>query len=1338
MNTNKCFIFIIITLFIFKLNNAVAKQNIGVLKPEQKAILLKTVANGCDPAQASIDLDINNVRAKLMTGGDMWWDIGLGEARYEIPKGSKKNSLFAGSLWIGGFTPDKQLKVAAQTYRQTGNDYWPGPLNYNGGAYSIDKTVCSEWDKFWKVSSLDIAKFIEAYKNGTHLSQEFSSILGWPARGNGISSPMNTLDAKFKATGVSGNILEMDDREYAPFVDSNNNHIYEPEHGEVPDIYGDQYIWWVYNDKGNTKGETQTEAIGIEVQASDFAFATKNVLNDCTFYKYKLTNRSTNTLDSTFVATWTDADLGWYKDDYIGCDTTRSLGILYNGNSVDGNGQVNSYGANPPMVGIDFFVGPKRYYKDPVTQRDTSKILGMEAFTYFNNNWDNRIGNPVNGTQIYNYMTGSCRNGQHFVDDFQGKGVNSTGLGTGPNTKYLFFGDPDDANGWSECNCTNPPDDRRFIHSSGPFTLTPSAENNITIAAVWTANAGGCPTTSFSKIRAVDDVAQQLFNSNFKLLRGPDAPSLTFRELDRKIVFYLSNPYTSNNFGEKYGYQLDSEKYRQPSPKAEAYHSKYDFNMNDTLYKFEGYRVFQLRNSEVSISQIYKDNGEVNSDYAAEIFQCDIRNGVTQVVNWVKNINIKQCDSCWDIIKWIDSKDSGVSHSFVVDNDAFAIGQDKRLVNYKTYYFVALAYAHNNFKNFDIRNSNYTQDVAYLESTYGPKGKGSRVEIVATMPNSGYQVGAGTAINSDYGDGVVIKRIEGVGNGGNAIQLDSASEAEALSENSNFVSTQPVYLAGNGPVSVKVIDPLLVPSADWALYVYADTSKYPGLSDTDYVKISSTDSILNSKLAGWKLVLNGANSDVIYNESNLSLVNEQLLLKYGLSISLSQQVRPGDDQPAGNGYITSNITFTNPAYAWLAGVPDGEQRSVLNWIRSGKNDDQKGKGTPPAPCEWSDVKADTFQNYESLLANNTYTKATWAPYSLASVNGDPNNPACGVSPAMLLTTRADVSDITDVDVVFTNDKSKWSKCAVVEMSDQPDLTQNGASNKFSLRSHSSWTGNADAQGNPVYASNSSDTGMSYFPGYAINQETGERLNIFFSEDSWLLNHNGGDMIWNPTSTILDNFGNQILGGKHFIYVSKTKYDGCKVFASLLSTGKVIWIGLPTVAPGFTLLPLKDGLIPTDTRLSFRVTRPYAKYTPPGAVLKNGGFPLYTFSTKDLSPINFGNEGNTDANVYMDRIHAVPNPYYAYAAYEQNRLDSRIRIVGLPAKATISIYSLDGILIRRIPKDNAAVAYAEWDVRNDKGLPISSGMYLIHVQAEGLGEKVIKWFGAMRPVDITNY
>ena len=66
---------------------------------------LMKYASDCEPASAQADLDINNVRTRILNGGDMWWD--LSNARYEIPKlqdlnAVRKNSLFAGAIWIGG------------------------------------------------------------------------------------------------------------------------------------------------------------------------------------------------------------------------------------------------------------------------------------------------------------------------------------------------------------------------------------------------------------------------------------------------------------------------------------------------------------------------------------------------------------------------------------------------------------------------------------------------------------------------------------------------------------------------------------------------------------------------------------------------------------------------------------------------------------------------------------------------------------------------------------------------------------------------------------------------------------------------------------------------------------------------------------------------------------------------------------------------------------------------------------------------------------------------------------------------------------------------------------
>jgi hypothetical protein len=106
---------------------------------------------------------------------------------------------------------------------------------------------------------------------------------------------------------------------------------------------------------------------------------------------------------------------------------------------------------------------------------------------------------------------------------------------------------------------------------------------------------------------------------------------------------------------------------------------------------------------------------------------------------------------------------------------------------------------------------------------------------------------------------------------------------------------------------------------------------------------------------------------------------------------------------------------------------------------------------------------------------------------------------------------------------------------------------------------------------------------------------------------------------------------------------------------------------------------------------------------------------------------------------------VPNPYYAYSNYETSQIDTRVKITNLPPKCTITIYSVDGTLIRQFKRDNDSETFLDWDLKNSANIPVSSGLYLIHISAQGLGEsgneaaqRVIKWFGVMRPIDLNTF
>jgi hypothetical protein len=79
--------------------------------------------NTCAASQSSTDLNINNVRARILGGGDVWWD--LRDGKYIVPNpppGSglpEVSSLFSGAVWLGGYDEGNNLKLAAQTYRTT-------------------------------------------------------------------------------------------------------------------------------------------------------------------------------------------------------------------------------------------------------------------------------------------------------------------------------------------------------------------------------------------------------------------------------------------------------------------------------------------------------------------------------------------------------------------------------------------------------------------------------------------------------------------------------------------------------------------------------------------------------------------------------------------------------------------------------------------------------------------------------------------------------------------------------------------------------------------------------------------------------------------------------------------------------------------------------------------------------------------------------------------------------------------------------------------------------------------------------------------------------------------
>jgi hypothetical protein len=63
--------------------------------------------------------------------------------------------------------------------------------------------------------------------------------------------------------------------------------------------------------------------------------------------------------------------------------------------------------------------------------------------------------------------------------------------------------------------------------------------------------------------------------------------------------------------------------------------------------------------------------------------------------------------------------------------------------------------------------------------------------------------------------------------------------------------------------------------------------------------------------------------------------------------------------------------------------------------------------------------------------------------------------------------------------------------------------------------------------------------------------------------------------------------------------------------------------------------------------------------------------------------------------------------------------------------------MSGTMIRQYTKDDSKTSI-DWDLKNYAGIPIASGIYLIYVKADGVGERILKWFGSLRPVDLNAF
>ncbi|MEO5645785.1 MAG: hypothetical protein ABIQ40_13805, partial [Bacteroidia bacterium] len=301
-------------------------------------------------AQNSSDsLYINNVHAGFHASGDLFYNDSTGTSVFSF---NNHHIDAAANLWIGGYDMNNQLHIAAQTYRQTGDDFWSGPLDTT--TIVCDSASNLDYNKVWKVSCSEINDYFNFLNNGPAPGYSIpNDFVTWPGNGNAALGQTHYI---------------------APFFDADADGYYNYASGDYPDVRGHQSLFYVYNDHLANAAHTETGGMpmGLEIRTMPYAFQIgwSNAVSNSIFIHYQIINRGTLDYDSTIIALWSDIDLGSQQNTHTGSDSLLNCYYIHD----------SAY-----AVGITFLNHP------------------MAGAISYNNDFS-VTGNPANAQEYYQYM----------------------------------------------------------------------------------------------------------------------------------------------------------------------------------------------------------------------------------------------------------------------------------------------------------------------------------------------------------------------------------------------------------------------------------------------------------------------------------------------------------------------------------------------------------------------------------------------------------------------------------------------------------------------------------------------------------------------------------------------------------------------------------------------------------------------------------------------------------------------------------------------------------------------------------------------------------------------
>lgn len=1173
-------------------------------------------------------MNINKMAAWYASNGEQE-HARSGNSGVFYPRGTS-TVIFSGGLMWGGKVQDGKLPVNRVNGHSYSETTVPGAIlnPSTGETQDPDKPEVRIWRIRRDYATADLGQD----------AAEFNSI--------GISQVSASQIADIRAQ------YEKDWKEWpfqfgAPYYDKDNNGTYNPKflpskaNGvDVPDTSGDQpgladadqVVWYVFND---LKGDSpwQSPPIGVEVQTTVWGYNRQDALGNMVFKKFKLIYKGTPTtpanatIDDMYLTQWSDPDLGDAGDDYAGCDTTLSLGYVYNSTTDDT--EYKKYNIAPPASGYDFLQGPlvdgvagedrnKNGVDDAVDFGifDLKKVgpgkinLPMTSFIYFaaGGTYSDPPFSANGGVQWYNMMQG-------LPPTPQGPPPPPPLVipGTTIPTSYWLSGDPTTGSGWIDGGI-DIPGDRRFLLTSGPFTLAKGDTQELVSALI--AGVGSDYKSSIKVLKFYDRATQGAYDNLFDLPKPPIAPKLSVTELDKGIIL---------------SWEIDPAAVQA----TEGSLSK--------GYRFEGYNVYQFPSQSATLSSAKRIATFDLPGDPATILQEDLDEASSEVLLKVAQLG----------------KNTGLTRYMYIQNDAI---KNRPLVNGQQYYFAVTAYNYNDAPNLVLRT---------LESS---------PEIKVAVP---HQPDPGIVLPYSLRDTIISGGTNVVGSNDGEFAVTILDPSLITKDNNVF----DIWYGGSGT------------SRDYTLVK-------PIPNSTDYAKVTAslnaTKQIpslnLPNAVGTGTFTINDARDQITYtvSVSGLSSALTAGHIHYGSAatangtvvktLNFSGGVATGSwtktdaTQPLVDSLVKHFISGNLYVNVHTATNPGGEIRGqIADGLITRRALPAANATAPVAVTSYAENRfpADGVKLFVGPSKIGIKTVGQTAPSTDASVVGSPNNEnTYSIVPSISDFRGVKVTD-SPIEIRFTAaTDTNWA------MLRQPAATATSGNSIFIRVPFRVYVGNVRVW--PVL----------------------ENPTAFTSADS------AG---WNTTNNPL--------------YNGKPTFD--KIWGITDTTSTALKYPANNLPPtsGIT----KSAIFGTPNSPSNHVAANIVvvnqtgtgSFPAPGTIVRfTPNKSVDVGDIKRISLKSYESENTESARAAVSLVNVFPNPYYGVNTAETTRENRFVTFSHLPRRATFRIFNLAGVLVRTLQKDSPS-QFFQWNLQNERGLPVASGLYLVHIDMGSLGTKILK-------------